>query len=94
MTLVFPALPTNMHDLHEANRIVKLVLEQASKNKLARVKKIVIELGDVVEHGQVINPNNLIFNIKLLTQNTLAHGAQIVIKRSKGKFWKLKEIYA
>ena len=81
-----------MHDLHAADLILKLVLSKANENKLLAVKKIVIELGSVVEHGAEINPDNLAFNIKLLARSTPARGAEVVIRPAGGNSWKLVEI--
>jgi len=81
-----------MHDLHAADQILKLALEKANDNKLLLVRKIVIELGSVVEHSEEINADNLIFNIKLLAKNTPAKGAEVVVKKVKGGSWKLVEI--
>jgi len=81
-----------MHDLHAADQILKLALAKANENKLLEVKKIVIELGSVVEHGQEINADNLVFNLKLLAKNSPARNAEIVIKKVKGSTWKLVEI--
>ena len=81
-----------MHDLHAADQILKLVLEKANENKLLTVKKIVIELGSVVEHGADINADNLAFNLKLLAKNTPARGAEVIIKKVGSDTWKLVEI--
>lgn len=81
-----------MHDLHAADQILKLTLDKANENKLLKVTKIVIELGTMIEHGQDINPDNLVFNIKLLAKHTPARGAKIVVKKVKGDSWKLVEI--
>lgn len=81
-----------MHDLHAADIILKVVLEKAEESKLLKVKKIVIELGSVVEHGEEINEENLIFNLKLLAENTPAKGAEMIVKKTKGDSWKLVEI--
>jgi Zn finger protein HypA/HybF involved in hydrogenase expression len=81
-----------MHDLHAADKILKLVLDKANENKLLQVKKIVIELGSIIEHGQEINPENLVFNLKLLAEHTPAKGAEIEIKKVDGNIWKLVEI--
>lgn len=81
-----------MHDLHAADKILKIVLDQANENKLFKVTKIVIELGSVVEHSEEINSENLEFNLKLLSKNTPAKNAEIIIKKTKGKSWKLVEI--
>jgi len=81
-----------MHDLHAADQILKLVLDKANENKLLSVKKIFIELGSMVEHGEEINADNLIFNLKLLAKNTPAKGAEVVVEKTKGDSWKLVEI--
>jgi Zn finger protein HypA/HybF involved in hydrogenase expression len=81
-----------MHDLHEADKILKIILEYAQKNKLHKVTKAVVELGSVIEHGDEINPENLEFNIKMLAQKTPAAGLAIKIKKVKGESWVLKEI--
>ncbi|MFA6215643.1 MAG: hydrogenase/urease maturation nickel metallochaperone HypA [Patescibacteria group bacterium] len=81
-----------MHDLHAADQILKLVLENANKNELSKVTKIIIELGSMVEHGEEINASNLAFNLKLLAKNTPAEGAKIEIKKVKSQSWKLVEI--
>lgn len=81
-----------MHDLHAADLILKLVLEKANENKLKKVTKIVLELGSVIEHGAEINPENLKFNLALLSSNTIAVNAEIEIKNAKTNTWKLLEI--
>lgn len=81
-----------MHDLHVANKIAKLILEYGQKNNLKKITKIVAELGTVVEHGEEVNPDNLKFNINLLTKNTIADNAEIEIGKIKGESWNLKEI--
>ena len=81
-----------MHDLHEADRVLKLVLEHAERNKLKEVTKIVIGLGSVIEHGSEIDPENLKFNIGLLARGTKAENVEVVIKKINGAAWKLDEI--
>lgn len=81
-----------MHDLHEANKIIKLVLKKAKENNLRKVTKIDLELGVMIEHGQTIKPENLRFNLELLGKNTPAEGAKIIIKETRGDHWELKEI--
>jgi len=81
-----------MHDLHAADRILKLVLEYAKKNNLKKITKISVELGTVVEHGEEINPDNLQFNLKMLSEKTIAEGAEIEIGKIEGETWNLKEI--
>ena len=81
-----------MHDLHESNKILKLILDYAWQNKLKKVTKAKIELGSIIEHGDEISSENLEFNIKLLAQNTLAKGIEVEIKKVKGGSWVLLEI--
>ncbi len=81
-----------MHDLHEANKILKIILEYAQQNKLKKVSKAVIELGSVIEHGDEISPENLEFNLKMLAKNTIANGLDVEIEKVKGESWILKEI--
>lgn len=81
-----------MHDLHEANKIFNLVLEKAKKANFKKVGKIVIELGQIIEHGQTIKVENLKFNLNLLSEGSIAQGAEFVVNDSKDKQWKLVEI--
>jgi Zn finger protein HypA/HybF involved in hydrogenase expression len=81
-----------MHDLHAADQIVKSVLDYARRNKLTKVMTIKIGLGKILEHGKEIRPNNLRFNIKLLSKGTAAKDAKIEIKRVSGPYLRLKEI--
>lgn len=81
-----------MHDLHEANKILKIILDYAQQNKLNKVTKAVIELGSIIEHGAEISPENLEFNLKMLARNTLAQGLEVEILQVKGESWVLKEI--
>jgi len=79
-----------MHDLHEADKILKLILSTAKENKLDKVTQAELNLGNVVEHGAEILPENLKFNIIMLAKGTIAEGLQIVIKKTKDKHWVLK----
>lgn len=81
-----------MHDLHVADKIHKLVIKYAQENKLKKITKIVVELGSIVEHGEEINPDNLKFNLNMLSKNTITEGAAIEIGKIKGETWNLKEI--
>jgi len=81
-----------MHDLHVADKIQKLVLENAVSNKLSTVKKVEINLGYIEEHGSDISPENLEFNLKMLLKNTVADGAEIVINKVSSDSWELVSI--
>ncbi len=77
-----------MHDFHLADQIVKIAKEYAQKNNLVKITKIVLELGDIIEHGENINPENLNYNIKLL----LPEVKKVVIAKIPGDKWKLISI--
>lgn len=76
-----------MHDFHLANEIVKIAREEAQKNGLLKIKKITIELGDIIEHGESISSENLKYNINLLVPDV-----KVEIHECEGNIWKLKEI--
>ena len=73
-----------MHDLHLANQIVELARQRARGKK---IKSIAIELGDILEHGENITPENLRYNINLLLPD-----ANVQIDKIEGDSWRLKEI--
>ena len=75
-----------MHDFHLANEIVNIVKAKARQNGLAKIIKIVVELGDIIEHGENISPKNLKYNINLLLP------CKIEVKKIKGDTWKLVSI--
>lgn len=76
-----------MHDFHLANQITKLAKDYAEKKGLKRVKKISLELGRIVEHGEAISPENLKYNINLLLPKV-----EIEVKLREGNSWKLISI--
>ena len=81
-----------MHDLHLANKILNLVLEKARKNNLKKISGIKIELGEIIEHGQQITPENLRFNFKMLAKGSIAEGTEIEINSTKKESFVLREI--
>ena len=81
-----------MHDWYLANEIFKTVLDWANKNGFKKVSKIEIELGSLLEHGEEITPENLLYNFKLISENTLAENVELKIKKTKGENWKLVSI--
>ncbi len=85
-------LSTNVHDLHLAQQILKTVLEYANKNGLKNVSKVEIELGSIIEHDEVIKPENLTYHFKLLAKKTIAKDAELKVKKIKGDEWKLVSI--
>jgi Zn finger protein HypA/HybF involved in hydrogenase expression len=81
-----------MHDFHLAQQILKAVFEYAQKNGFKKIKKIELELGSILEHGEVISSENLIFNFNLLSKNTMAQSAEVSIKQVASDSWKLVSI--
>ena len=81
-----------MHDFHLAQQILKTVLDYAQKNGFKNVKKVEIELGSILEHGEIISPENLIYNFKLLSKNTITENTELNIKQITGDSWKLVAI--
>ncbi|MFC1617913.1 hydrogenase/urease maturation nickel metallochaperone HypA [Patescibacteria group bacterium] len=81
-----------MHDIHAADKVLKMALEGAKKNNLQNIKKIMVDLGTVIEHGAEIDPSNLQYNVKMLARNTVAEGADIIVNKTTGSEVVLKEI--
>ncbi len=81
-----------MHDIHAANQILKTALEYAKKNKLNKISSIKIELGKIVEHNELIAPENLKYNIGLISKNTIAENCGIIVISKDNNELKLVEI--
>ena len=81
-----------MHDLIAAKEILAQIISQAKKNKLNKVTSAKIELGHIADHGEEITKDNLEFNLKMLSKNTLAENLALDIREVKGRDTKLKEI--
>lgn len=70
-----------MHDLHLADKILKQVLDFAAKNNLKKIIAAKIKIGEILEHGEFVNPENLSFNLAMLSRGTAADGAAFHIER-------------
>ena len=82
-----------MHDLHLADKILHQIIEFAKKNNLSRIEKVWVEIGPIVEHGQEIEPENLIFNLIMLAKGTPAERAELDVKKiSRPGEYIIKEI--
>lgn len=81
-----------MHDFHLADLIYKAIIEEAEKNNLKKITKAVIELGSIIEHEEEVLPENLKFNIKMLSEGGPAQELEIEINSVAGNDWVLKEI--
>ena len=74
-----------MHDLHLANQIVKMAKKYA---KGRSIKSVSIELGNIIEHNETIQPENLRHNINLLLPEVRINITPVNVQG----VWKLKEI--
>lgn len=81
-----------MHDLHVADKVFKLIQSHAKTGRIDVVKKIVIELGSIVEHGADITRENLEFNLQMLGRDYFPEDLEIVINKVPGNDWKLVSI--
>lgn len=81
-----------MHDLYAAQDIIKAALATAKEKKLKNITKLVISLGHIEDHGDVISEDNLKFNLNLLRQDTIAANAEIIIRHTSGHDCVLDEI--
>ena len=81
-----------MHDIHAANQILKTALKYAEKNMLKKISSIIIELGRIIEHDELITPENLKYNIELISKNTIAENCEIIVNSKDNNRLKLVEI--
>ena len=77
-----------MHDLHLANKIIKQVLEFTKGHSFSKVQKVVLKLGYILEHEELIKPEALGFNLKMLAKGTPAERAEFIIEKfdKKGEY--------
>lgn len=81
-----------MHDLIAAQDIVKTAIQTAEKNKMEKISKVVVRLGKIVEHNQELTAENLQFNFELVSKNTIAEDAKLIIKEGKGNELSIIEV--
>ena len=81
-----------MHDIHAANQMLKTALEYAKKNNCKKINSMTIELGKVVEHDELILPDNLKYNIEMISKNTIAGDCEIIVNSKDNNELKLVEI--
>lgn len=70
-----------MHDLHLADKMLKQILEYGAKNNLKKITAVKIKIGEILEHDEFINPENLAFNLGMLSRGTAAEGADFHIEK-------------
>lgn len=87
-----------MHDLLAAKEILGIVEQWAQKNNFKKITKIVIEIGrkkythNNHEDFEEINPENLEYNLKIISKNTTANNAEIIINKSNHSDIIVKEV--
>ena len=65
-----------MHELSMAQGILNAVLETAEQNSATEVTEIVIEIGKLA----MLNPEQVKFMLDVLSKDTIAENAKIVIE--------------
>lgn len=81
-----------MHDLMTAKDISEAVQTKAAENNLNQVTEIVIDLGEMEDHGEIVSEENLKFHLNYLLKGTLAERAKLVFKKVKTDTIILREI--
>lgn len=80
-----------MHDLFLAKEIFDSIWQEKKKRKLKKpFKRITIELGKILQHGEEVNPKNLRFLLKKLFEKTKFKKTEIIIKRIKKRGYEIK----
>ncbi|HAU1249082.1 TPA: hydrogenase maturation nickel metallochaperone HypA [Legionella pneumophila] len=70
-----------MHELWLCKRIVEIIKQQATGNKCRKVKKVVLEIGQLV----AVDKHALNFSFKVITQGTIAQNAKLSIVEIPGE---------
>jgi Zn finger protein HypA/HybF involved in hydrogenase expression len=81
-----------MHDLMTAKDISEAVQKKATENDLKKVTEIVVDLGEMEDHGEIVSEENLKFHLNYLLKGTLAEKAKLVFKKVKTDTIILREI--
>lgn len=88
-----------MHDFILAKQIVDKVLEIAKEKKLEKVSQIDLEVGQIAmahdgfeEHVHDLTAENIEFNLKAISKNTILENAKFNIKKIEGDYWKIINI--
>ena len=65
-----------MHEFSVATDIIENAIEEAKKHNATRIKEITLEIGKLA----MINPDQMKFALELLSGETIAEGADIILK--------------
>ncbi|MBM2824901.1 MAG: hydrogenase nickel incorporation protein HypA [Dehalococcoidales bacterium] len=71
-----------MHEWHITEELLDKVCVQAKENGLTRIRKVQVALG---EDSHITN-DSLCFCFQMLSEKTIARGAELAIKSSPGAF--------
>lgn len=72
--------------------MLNTAIKYAKKNNCKKINSMTIELGKVVEHDELILPENLKYNIELISKNTIAEDCGIIVNLKDNNKLKLIEI--
>lgn len=81
-----------MHDLIASQEVAQKALKEANKNNLKKITKIVIGLGVLKEHGEIVSEENMRFHLSYLLKGTIAEKTKLEFKKIKSPNIILKEI--
>lgn len=88
-----------MHDFLLAKEIVDEILGIVREQKLSKVSKVKVEIGQIAlahdgheEHVEDISIENLIFGIEGIAKNTILKDTKFDIEKIQGEYWKITEI--
>ena len=81
-----------MHDLFEAQKILKKVIEKAQEAGAKKINSASIGIGSIIEHGEELLPETIKFNLEKLSEGTIAQGARFDVRKIEGDIWKLDEM--
>lgn len=75
-----------------AKDICDAVQKKAKENNLNIVTEVVIDLGEMEDHGEIVSEENLRFHLDYLLKGTLAEKSKLVFKKVKTDTIVLREI--
>ncbi|ADH61309.1 hydrogenase nickel insertion protein HypA [Thermoanaerobacter mathranii subsp. mathranii str. A3] len=71
-----------MHELSVTQSLVDMVLEEAQKREIKKVTKVTIVIGELTG----LESESIQFYFGVLSENTVAEGAELVFKKIKAQF--------
>ena len=70
-----------MHEFSTMQQIVHAILEEARKHNTIKIKKVILEIGELTFLGE----EQFKFSFNVLKENTLLERAELVIKKTQTK---------